>query len=316
MVEPVSSVAVVIGPTAAGKTAAAMALQDLLGGPDKAQLISADSALVYRGMDIGTAKPSASELQQYPHQLIDIRDPSEPYSAADFVRDADAVIRTALQQGKTPIIVGGTMLYVQRFVRGIAELPSADLALREHLQQQLHQHGALAMHQRLVQLDAAAATKIHPNNHQRLLRALEVIEATGKSMSSQWQNANSGGAEQRLPIKLVTAAVVPEQREVLHAQIATRFDAMLRSGFVAEVERLMQRGDLHPDLPAMRAVGYRQAWQFLRGDVSHADFIDQALAATRQLAKRQLTWLRRWPGIDVQSSANPGLLAHQILQKL
>ena len=316
MVESVSSVAVVIGPTAAGKTAAAMALQDLLGGPDKAQLISADSALVYRGMDIGTAKPSASELQQYPHQLIDIRDPSEPYSAADFVRDADAVIHTALQQGKTPIIVGGTMLYVQRFVRGIAELPSADLALREHLQQQLHQHGALAMHQRLVQLDAAAATKIHPNNHQRLLRALEVIEATGKSMSSQWQNANSGGAEQRLPIKLVTAAVVPEQREVLHAQIATRFDAMLRSGFVAEVERLMQRGDLHPDLPAMRAVGYRQAWQFLRGDVSHADFIDQALAATRQLAKRQLTWLRRWPGIDVQSSANPGSLAQQILQKL
>ena len=135
-------------------------------------------------------------------------------------------------------------------------------------------------------------------------------------MSSQWQNANSGGAEQRLPIKLVTAAVVPEQREVLHAQIATRFDAMLRSGFVAEVERLMQRGDLHPDLPAMRAVGYRQAWQFLRGDVSHADFIDQALAATRQLAKRQLTWLRRWPGIDVQSSANPGSLAQQILQKL
>ena len=316
MVESVSSVAVVIGPTAAGKTAAAMALQDLLGGPDKAQLISADSALVYRGMDIGTAKPSASELQQYPHQLIDIRDPSEPYSAADFVRDADAVIHTALQQSKTPIIVGGTMLYVQRFVRGIAELPSADPALREHLQQQLHQHGALAMHQRLVQLDAAAATKIHPNNHQRLLRALEVIEATGKSMSSQWQNANSGGAEQRLPIKLVTAAVVPEQREVLHAQIATRFDAMLRSGFVAEVERLMQRGDLHPDLPAMRAVGYRQAWQFLRGDVSHADFIDQALAATRQLAKRQLTWLRRWPGIDVQSSANPGSLAQQILQKL
>ena len=316
MVESVASVAVVIGPTAAGKTAAAMALQDLLGGPDKAQLISADSALVYRGMDIGTAKPSASELQQYPHQLIDIRDPSEPYSAADFVRDADAVIHTALQQSKTPIIVGGTMLYVQRFVRGIAELPSADPALREHLQRQLQQHGSLAMHQRLVQLDAAAAAKIHPNNHQRLLRALEVIEATGKSMSSQWQNANSGGAEQRLPIKLVTAAVVPEQREVLHAQIATRFDAMLRSGFVAEVERLMQRGDLHPDLPAMRAVGYRQAWQFLRGDVSHADFIDQALAATRQLAKRQLTWLRRWPGIDVQSSANPGSLAQQILQKL
>ena len=316
MVESASSVAVVIGPTAAGKTAAAMALQDLLGGPDKAQLISADSALVYRGMDIGTAKPSASELQQYPHQLIDIRDPSEPYAAADFVRDADAVIHTALQQSKTPIIVGGTMLYVQRFVRGIAELPSADPALREQLQQQLQQHGALAMHQRLVQFDAAAAAKIHPNNHQRLLRALEVIGATGKSMSSQWQNANSGGAEQRLPIKLVTAAVVPEQREVLHAQIATRFDAMLRSGFVAEVERLMQRGDLHPDLPAMRAVGYRQAWQFLRGDVSHADFIDQALAATRQLAKRQLTWLRRWPGIDVQTSANPGSLAQQILQKL
>ena len=262
MAESVSSVAVVIGPTAAGKTAVAMALQDLLGGPAKAQLISADSALVYRGMDIGTAKPSAAELQDYPHQLIDIRDPSEPYSAADFVRDADAVIHQALQQGKTPIIVGGTMLYVQRFIRGIAELPSADPALRENLQQQLQQQGAIALHERLTQLDAVAAAKIHPNNHQRLLRALEVIETTGEAISSQWQNADSGGAEQRLPIKLITAAVVPEQREVLHTRIATRFDAMLQLGFVAEVERLMQRGDLHPELPALRAVGYRQAWQF------------------------------------------------------
>ncbi|MGB0996654.1 MAG: tRNA (adenosine(37)-N6)-dimethylallyltransferase MiaA [Pseudomonadales bacterium] len=316
MAESVSSVAVVIGPTAAGKTAVAMALQDLLGGPAKAQLISADSALVYRGMDIGTAKPSAAELQDYPHQLIDIRDPSEPYSAADFVRDADAVIHQALQQGKTPIIVGGTMLYVQRFIRGIAELPSADPALRENLQQQLQQQGAIALHERLTQLDAVAAAKIHPNNHQRLLRALEVIETTGKAISSQWQNADSGGAEQRLPIKLITAAVVPEQREVLHTRIATRFDAMLQLGFVAEVEKLMQRGDLHPDLPALRAVGYRQAWQFLRGEVSHADFVAKALAATRQLAKRQLTWLRQWPGIDLQSSAEPDSLAEQLLQKL
>ena len=214
-------------------------------------------------MDIGTAKPSAAELQDYPHQLIDIRDPSEPYSAADFVRDADAVIHQALQQGKNPNHRWRHDALRAAIYRGIAELPSADPALRENLQQQLQQQGAIALHERLTQLDAVAAAKIHPNNHQRLLRALEVIETTGKAISSQWQNADSGGAEQRLPIKLITAAVVPEQREVLHTRIATRFDAMLQLGFVAEVERLMQRGDLHPDLPALRAVGYRQAWQFL-----------------------------------------------------
>lgn len=316
MAESISSVAIVIGPTAAGKTAAAMALQDALGGPSKAQLISADSALVYRGMDIGTAKPSAAELTDYPHQLIDIRDPSEPYSAADFVRDADDVITHTLRQGKTPIIVGGTMLYVQRFVRGIAELPSADPQLRKTLQEQLLHQGAQVMHAKLAQFDKVAAAKIHPNNHQRLLRALEVIEATGQPLSSQWQSAGGGAAQQRLPIKLVTTALVPEQRGELHQRIAERFDAMLEAGFVAEVEQLMQRGDLHADLPAMRSVGYRQAWQFLRGDCSYAEFVDRALAATRQLAKRQLTWLRQWPDIDLQPNAVSGQLVDQIVHKL
>mgnify|MGYP001353649421 FL=1 len=312
----VASVAVVIGPTAAGKTAVAMALQDQLGGPAKAQLISADSALVYRGMDIGTAKPTAQELAAYPHRLIDIRDPSEPYSAADFVNDADAAIVAALEQQQTPIIVGGTMLYVQRFINGIAELPSADSAMRLELQEQLAQLGGAAMHAQLSAIDPVAAAKIHPNNHQRLLRALEVVRATGQPMSAQWQAAEGATATSRLPIKLVTAAIVPTQRQILHQRILERFEAMLQAGFLAEVEKLMQRGDLHPDLPALRAVGYRQAWQFLRGDCAHAEFVAAALAATRQLAKRQLTWLRGWSNIDLQSAAAPVQIAAQLKQLL
>lgn len=311
-----ASVAVVIGPTAAGKTAVAMALQDQLGGPSKAQLISADSALVYRGMDIGTAKPNAQELAAYPHRLIDIRDPIEPYSAADFVNDADAAILAALEQQQTPIIVGGTMLYVQRFINGIAELPSADSAMRLELQEQLARLGSAAMHAELSAIDPVAAGKIHPNNHQRLLRALEVVRATGQSMSAQWQAAKGAIATSRLPIKLVTAAVVPTQRQVLHQRIHERFEAMLQAGFLPEVEKLMQRGDLHSDLPALRAVGYRQAWQFLRGDCSHADFVASVLAATRQLAKRQLTWLRGWSNIDLQSAAAPEQIAAQLKQLL
>lgn len=316
MASTVASVAVVIGPTAAGKTAVAMALQDQLGGPSKAQLISADSALVYRGMDIGTAKPNAQELIAYPHRLIDIRDPSEPYSVADFVGDADAAVVEALECQQTPIIVGGTMLYVQRFIDGIAKLPSADPNIRLELQGQLGRLGADAMHAELSMIDPAAAAKIHPNNHQRLLRAMEVIRTTGQPMSAQWQAAKGAVATSRLPIKLVTAAVVPSQREVLHQRIQERFEAMLQAGFLGEVEGLMQRDDLHPDLPALRSVGYRQAWQFLRGDYSHADFVAAALAATRQLAKRQLTWLRGWSKIDLQSAAAPEQIAAEMQRML
>ena len=316
MAAGVAPVAVVIGPTAAGKTAVAMALQDQLGGPSKAQLISADSALVYRGMDIGTAKPSADELQAHPHRLIDIRDPSEPYSAADFVNDADASVLEALEQQKTPIIVGGTMLYVQRFIKGIAELPGANSSIRRELQQQLERLGAGFMHAELSDIDPTVAAKIHPNNHQRLLRALEVVRTTGQPMSAQWQDAKSAVAVSRLPIKLVTVVVGPSQRQVLHERIRERFQTMLHAGFLTEVEGLMQRGDLHPDLPAMRAVGYRQAWHFLRGDCSHEEFVAAALAATRQLAKRQLTWLRRWSEIDLQSGAAPEKIAVHIRRLL
>ena len=316
MAAGVVPVALVIGPTAAGKTAAAMALQDQLGGPAKAQLISADSALVYRGMDIGTAKPDAHDLAAYPHRLIDIRDPSEPYSAAEFVSDADAAVLEALEQQKTPIIVGGTMLYVQRFIKGIAELPAASPRIRHELQQQLARLGADAMHAELLAIDPIVAAKIHPHNHQRLLRALEVIRATGRPMSSQWQAAKSSVAVSGLPIKLVTAVVGPSQRQVLHERIRQRFEAMLQAGFLAEVEALMQRDDLHPDLPALRAVGYRQAWHFLRGDCSHGQFVEAALAATRQLAKRQLTWLRRWSEVDVRSAAAPEQVAAQIRRLL
>ena len=316
MAAGVAPVAVVIGPTAAGKTAVAMALQDQLGGPSKAQLISADSALVYRGMDIGTAKPGADELRAYPHRLIDIRDPSEPYSAADFVNDADASVLEALEQHKTPIIVGGTMLYVQRFIKGIADLPRANSIIRRELHQQLERLGAEAMHAELSDIDPMVAAKIHPNNHQRLLRALEVVRATGQPMSAQWQGAKNAVAVSRLPVKLVTAVIGPSERQLLHERIRERFQTMLRAGFLTEVEGLMKRGDLHPDLPAMRAVGYRQAWHFLRGDCSHEEFVAAALAATRQLAKRQLTWLRRWSEIDLQSGAAPEQIAAQIRRLL
>lgn len=276
------------GPTTAGKTQLAMDLADTM----PCQLISVDSALIYRGMDIGTAKPSAQEQARYPHKLIDIKDPSETYSASDFRDDALVCIEDAIAQGKTPVLVGGTMLYYRALLGGLSNLPGADASVRQKLTQQAEEHGWQALHERLAGIDATAAARIHPNDPQRLIRALEVYELSGKTLTSLTQTQKPG-----LRYPSYQFAVAPEDRRVLHQRIERRFMLMLEQGFEAEVAALRGRPDLHADLPAIRAVGYRQMWQYLAGECTHADMIERGLAATRQLAKRQITWLRSWPDL-------------------
>ena len=289
------SVLVICGPTAIGKTAVAMAVQDALGGRERAQLISADSALIYRGMDIGTAKPTRQEQQRYPHALIDIRDPSESYSAADFVADADAEIARAAEAKKKPIVVGGTMMYLKCLLEGIADLPTTDIALRRELERELAERSAQSLHDELAQQDPEAAGSIHPNNHQRLLRALAVVRATGQPMSAQWRDNATGTLFERTGLRHASVVMLPLQRDQLHRRIAARFRQMLGMGFLDEVQALMNRGDLTRDMSSMRAVGYRQAWGHLLEETDETTFTEQGIAATRQLAKRQITWLRRWP---------------------
>lgn len=276
------------GPTAAGKTQLAMELFDAM----DAAIISVDSALVYRGMDIGTAKPTPDELNRYPHQLIDILDPAQTYSAADFRRDALSCIEQAVAQGKTPVLVGGTMLYYRALLGGLSNLPEADSAVRAELNQRAQALGWEAMHQRLAQLDPVSAARIHPNDPQRLLRALEVFELSGKTMTELTQTQQPG-----LRYPSFQFAVAPEDRNVLHQRIEKRFGQMLAQGFETEVESLRSRGDLHLDMPSMRCVGYRQMWQYLDGAHDYQTMVDKGVAATRQLAKRQITWLRSWPDL-------------------
>lgn len=308
-----NSVLIICGPTAIGKTAVAMAVQDALGGANKVQLISADSALIYRGMDIGTAKPTPEELSAYPHKLVDILDPLESYSAADFVADSDAAIQEALLAKKKPVIVGGTMMYLKCLLEGIADLPATDQVTRQTLEQELAQKGAAALHAELQAQDPQAAANIHPNNHQRLLRAVAVVRATGSPLTDHWQQKASGTLSQRLGIASQTVVMMPKDRALLHQRIAARFTRMLADGFLGEVEGLMGRGDLHRDLPSMRAVGYRQAWSHLLSEVDQQTFLGQGIAATRQLAKRQLTWLRKWPNASVVVSDNPDDTTSRIL---
>lgn len=312
----IESVLIICGPTAIGKTGVAMAVQDALGGPDCAQLISADSALIYRGMDIGTAKPSSEELQAYPHKLIDIRDPSETYSAADFVADADAAILQAVADGKKPVVVGGTMMYLKCLLEGIANLPPTDAGMRAVLEQELEKKGAAALHAELLQSDPRAAVAIHPNNHQRLLRALAVTRATGLALSEQWTSHAGGTLHERTGLKSQTLVMLPKDRSLLHQRIGQRFEQMLLQGFLAEVEGLVGRGGLHRDMPSMRAVGYRQAIAHLLGECDHAEFVEQGLAATRQLAKRQLTWLRKWSDAYVVVSDDPEDALNAVLEGL
>jgi tRNA dimethylallyltransferase len=316
MTKSLKKVVIIIGPTSAGKTAAAMGAQDLLGGQSKAQLISADSAMIYKGLDIGTAKPTNDELAAYPHELVSILDPKEIYSAADFVRDADIQIADALAKGKTPIIVGGTMLYVKCFLDGIAKLPDADDTIRQTLVDELHSRGGQALHVELARIDPAAAANIHPNNHQRLLRGLEVVRLTGRSMSAQWADQAGSSAKERLNIETALLGILPTQRALLHERIEYRFDQMLGAGFLDEVRTLHSRSDLHEDLPSIRAVGYRQGWQFLAGEIDAQAMRDKAIVATRQLAKRQMTWMRQWPGLESCVTDQPEEVAKRAVEHL
>jgi tRNA dimethylallyltransferase len=275
----------VLGPTASGKTAVSLALAARF----PVEIVSVDSALVYRGMDIGTAKPDAATLRRAPHALIDIRDPSESYSAADFRADALAEMARITGRGRVPLLTGGTMLYFRALSRGLAELPPASPALREALEAQARAQGWPALHERLAELDPEIAARIHPNDPQRIQRALEVIELSGRRMSDLQRRQGPGG----LPYRVLRIVACPQPRSVLHARIEQRFRHMLEQGFLDEVRALRARGDLHRDLPSMRCVGYRQAWSHLEGEIDFAEMCRKAVVATRQLAKRQLTWLRQ-----------------------
>lgn len=280
-----------MGPTASGKTDLAIALREHL----PVELISVDSALVYRGMDIGSAKPTAEELAAAPHKLIDIRDPSQPYSAADFVADAEREIAAIHAQGKIPLLVGGTMLYFKALLDGLADMPEADPDIRAQIERDAAQFGWPFIHQQLAEIDPDVAAEIHPNHSQRLSRALEVYRASGKTMSELRRAQASTSAElfsERF--NLVQIAIAPRDRAVLHERIALRFNKMIEAGLIDEVQALYRRGDLHADLPAIRAVGYRQVWDFIEGRLSHDEMIERGIIATRQLAKRQFTWLRGW----------------------
>lgn len=278
-----------MGPTASGKTATAIALAKALDG----EIVSVDSALVYRGLDIGAAKPDMAERAGVAHHLIDVRDPWDAYSAADFAQDARAAVADILGRGKLPILAGGTGLYFQSLLHGLSPMPPADSGLRQQLAAEMAERGLAAMHAQLARIDPVAAARIHATDPQRIGRALEVYRLTGKPIS-YWQSLPAVG---RLPVRMLKLVLAPLQREVLHQRIARRFELMLQAGLLDEVRALRALPELasHPaplDLPALRAVGYRQAWQHLEGEFDLAGLRERGIAATRQLAKRQLTWLR------------------------
>jgi tRNA dimethylallyltransferase len=271
-----------LGPTASGKSALALRLARELA----LEIVSVDSAQVYRGLNIGTAKPTPAERAQVPHHLIDIRDPSEPYSAADFVRDATCAIGEIRRRGRVPLLVGGTMLYARALREGLSRLPAADRAVRARIDERARTHGWPALHAELARIDPGTAARLPPGDSQRIQRALEVYELTGVPLSQ----LQAGPRPPTLDLR--TIALLPADRASLHRRIEARFDAMLAAGFLDEVRALMNRGDLDPDLPSLRAVGYRQAWRHLAQRTPFGEFRAAAIAATRQLAKRQCTWLR------------------------
>lgn len=275
-----------MGPTASGKTALASELVQQF----PVEIISVDSAMIYRGMDIGTAKPSALELMQAPHYLIDILDPPDIFSAADFCRETQALCDEIIGRGNTPLLVGGSMMYFHALQQGLSVLPEANEALREALLADAHQRGWAAMHEQLRRVDAVSANRIHPNDTQRIQRALEVFHLTGKPLSQLL-------AEQKNPslFSFSNLSLLPENRSWLHERIELRFDTMLQQGFIEEVQHLLAQWQLSVSSPALRCVGYRQASDYLAGYDDYDTFRNKGIAATRQLAKRQLTWLRHWP---------------------
>ncbi len=277
-----------MGPTASGKTALAI---ELVKNYD-CEIISVDSALIYQQMDVGSAKPDAAELAVAPHHLIDIIDPAQSYSAADFRKDALLKIEDIISRGKTPLLVGGTMMYFKALIEGLSPLPGANEEIRAQIAAEAEADGWQALHDQLKEIDPVAAERIHPNDPQRLARALEVFRISGKSLTELTKVKSDA-----FPYEAIQFAIAPNDRKVLHKAIETRFKAMLGLGFVAEVEKLKSRDDLHLELPSMRCVGYRQCWQYLDGEYDYETMVEKAIVATRQLAKRQLTWLRGWPDL-------------------
>lgn len=286
----------IMGPTASGKTALAMSLRQRF----PVELISVDSALIYRGMDIGTAKPTAEELAQAPHRLIDIRDPAESYSAADFRADALREMAAITAEGKTPLLVGGTMLYFKALLEGLSPLPAADPEVRAQIEKQAQELGWEALHRQLQQVDPVSAARIHPNDPQRLSRALEVFLISGKTLTELTKISG-----ETLPYNVQQFAIAPATREQLHQRIALRFEQMMAAGFEAEARALFERGDLHTDLPSVRCVGYRQMWSYLEGEIGYDEMVYRGICATRQLAKRQMTWLRGWESVHWLDSDEP-----------
>lgn len=294
-----------MGPTASGKTDLAIQLRQHL----PIEVISVDSALIYRGMDIGTAKPSKAELALVPHRLIDICDPAESYSAANFRTDALREMQEISAQGKIPLLVGGTMLYYKALLEGLSPLPSADEKVRSEIEAKAALIGWGGLHQELSKIDPISAQRINPNDSQRINRALEVFYLTGKTLTEL--TAQKGEA---LPYDILQFAIAPEQREVLHLRIEQRFHKMIELGFQQEVEKLYRRPDLNENLPSIRCVGYRQMWEYLHGDYDHDEMVFRGICATRQLAKRQITWLRGWTSpIQWLDSLQPAQALEKVL---
>jgi len=282
------TVVFLMGPTASGKTALAIELAKRL----PCDIISVDSALVYRGMDIGTAKPTAAEQAQALHRLLDLIEPTEAYSAADFRRDALREIESIVAQGRIPLLVGGTMLYYKALLEGLSPLPAADPLVRQAIETEAEQIGWDALHAQLQQIDPVSAARIHPNDPQRLSRALEVYRISGKTLTELTQTKG-----EQLPYRTLQFAIAPTDRELLRQRIAERYKLMLSQGFEQEVRALYQRGDLNADLPSIRCVGYRQMWEYLEGKMSYDEMVYRGIVATCQLAKRQMTWLRGWENV-------------------
>ena len=284
-----------MGPTAAGKTEVAIRLAELFERPG-VDIVSVDSAMVFRGMDIGTAKPEPAILHRFPHALIDVRDPTEAFSVADFVDAADTVVAASLEAGRIPLLVGGTMLYFRAFKQGLAPMPRADPAVRADIAARAADLGWPALHGELAARDPVAAVGMDPSNGRRIERALEVLTLTGRSITEFWDQP-SPGASERLACELVEICLTTEPRATLHQRIASRLDAMFEAGFVDEVRALRRVPGLTASAQSMRAVGYRQVWQHLSGEFEHEELAGRVAAATRQLARRQLTWLRGWNDI-------------------
>jgi len=288
-----------MGPTASGKTGVAVELVQRL----PVELISVDSALVFRDMDIGTAKPDAATLSRAPHHLIDIINPTEAYSAAAFRHDALRLMADITARGKIPLLVGGTMLYFKALREGLSDLPQSNPEVRSTLDAEIAQHGIEHLHAELAKVDAETAARLHPTDTQRIQRAMEIYRLTGQTMSALLKKQTHN----ELPYNITSIALVPSDRSVLHQRIATRFQQMLKDGLLDELHMLREKYPLHPDMTAMRCVGYRQAWQYMDGEISEAQLLETGIAATRQLAKRQLTWLRSTPDVIALDCLAPNL---------